>query len=449
MVNKKRVLEWLKTTAIVLLSVSAVYLMGRTGLFDEFLESSESVSRVSQWIKSLSQGQGFVENGSAGTVTLGEASRPLYIAITLEDGIGRCAVKYDTSMINEIYDNTGLILGEALGSSGDPENITESAWQSALSSPGVYYDYVNPLPLSVIAAWLNTEIAHEGSAHNVRRIYLSENEAGGVDLYYISENNGRASFYRCKTALSYSGLASRIESYTPNGANFVFELGGLLDSAESYALVLQDNNAKPCIAASNPFGSLISENELLTAFDLSPYIVSSYPEPDGTIVYVESGDCSLRLGTDGTFVYKRISDDSTRLSVAAAGETPTLTEVIECARRLVAETLGKICGDAVVYLADYSYSENEYVLNFSYYINGAHISAADGGYCATIIISGGGVAEARLYFRTYSELPETKVLLPELQEVAIISSIMDGGELVLNYEDTGGEAVLEPFWSVR
>lgn len=447
MANKKRIIEWLKSLIIALLAVNAVFLMGKTGLFSEFIESSEPLSRIVQWVGSLSRGKIFIDNGSA-DITLGEAARPLCIAVTKDGGMGRYGVKYDTALIDEIYGKIGLLLGEALGSSGIPEAISESGWQSALMNPGVYFDFVNPLPLSVLSAWLGTEITHGGTEHSARRFCLSENGEGGMDLYYISESDGDKTFYRCQTALTYSGIAARVEDYSPNGSAFIFELGALLNSADAYTLILQDSAAKAFVSASNPIGSLTSVDTLLTGFDLSPYIVSGYSEPDGTLVFVEN-DCNLRLGTDGTVVYKRTASESSRLLVEAAGNTASLTEIIECARKLVSDTMGTVSGQAVIYLTEHSYSDGVYTLNFSFYIGGAQINLSGGTPAATIIISGGGVAEARLRFRTYSALPDTKMLLPELQAASIIASTNPGGDLTLNYTDTGGEAVLDPYWSVR
>ena len=58
---------------------------------------------------------------------------------------------------------------------------------------------------------------------------------GEVALYYMRELYGEA--YRCTTELSYSELAGRVAASSPDGAQFVFELGEELDGVDPFAVM--------------------------------------------------------------------------------------------------------------------------------------------------------------------------------------------------------------------
>ena len=147
--RRNRGLERLKTLLIVLLSLSALYLTGLVLVQNRAASGSQGVL---SGLLSLFRPQSTVETsdpGSSGQLTA--AARPVRIAVC--DGVNRYAVQYNTAQTDKLYDSVGILLGEALSSAYSPTAITESVWQAALSSPGVWFDFLGKIPLETLSAW--------------------------------------------------------------------------------------------------------------------------------------------------------------------------------------------------------------------------------------------------------------------------------------------------------
>lgn len=82
------------------------------------------------------------------------------------------------------------------------------------------------------------------------------------------------------------------------------------DALDPYTVLMQGSIVLGSISGENSLRSADSE-ALYTAFGLSSYLASTYPESDGTLVSVE-GEATLRLGADGELKYsfKPIEDES-------------------------------------------------------------------------------------------------------------------------------------------
>ena len=114
---------------------------------------------------------------------------------------------YSEQELQSAYERYSATLAEALGSSGEPEEISEEAWRSALNETGVFFDFYCDFQLSSLAIWLGTDISGSAAGHTARRIciYLDE---GQVWLSYIRSRD-RGGFYRCSTSVSASEFAAR------------------------------------------------------------------------------------------------------------------------------------------------------------------------------------------------------------------------------------------------
>lgn len=94
--DKRRFIEWGKDALIVLLSLSAAYLLSMTPLVQdsgvlELLSPQESL------------------NPSASTASQGVAMLPARLAISGEGG--RCGVQYDKAQLEELFPLLGALLG--------------------------------------------------------------------------------------------------------------------------------------------------------------------------------------------------------------------------------------------------------------------------------------------------------------------------------------------------
>ena len=325
---KRRLLGLGQDLLILVLVVSAVMLAGGSGLLD-------FAGDISGGVLGMQSGQ-----NQGGQKEYTAAAEPLSMMLTPEAG-AHCGVMYSQEELYSAYDRFSATLAEALGSSGEPEQISEEEWRAALNETGVFFDFYCDFQLSSLAIWLGTEINGSAAGHTARRICISLDN-GLVWLSYVRSRD-EGGFYRCSTSVQAGEFAARVGESIPNGAEFVFELSPTYDALDPYTVLMQGSIVLGSISGENSLRSADSE-ALYTAFGLSSYLASTYPESDGTLVSVE-GEATLRLGADGELKYsfKPIEDES------APKLSPT--DAIELARRLVENTAGRYCGEASLRLS--------------------------------------------------------------------------------------------------
>lgn len=437
----KRFRETGKTVLIFVLIASAVFLAGKTGYFDEFIDSAPLLSRLPGWLTSLKS----VSVTSAPhdrEIDFAEAARPVYAVVT---GIGghHYGIKYDGEGLSAFYNDTANILGEALGSSSEPQAITEIAWRSAITSAGIYFDYLNPIPLSALTRWLlGADMTHRGAEHSARRICISGTEDRGVYLYYIG-NNGL--FYRSKTAVLYSSLASCMAKYLPNNSYYAFELGKDIKKVDPYTLILPDTGRVPSVCSSNPMSDKIEMRDILLGFEMNPQLTSQYYE-SGADVYI-SENCSLRIYASGLAIYKATGDTGDRLKISYLGYKPQVSELLEGARSFASALVGGTAGAAELYYTRHTYNrDGSIILTFDYFFNGIKLRPSSSPHAAVIKITGDVITEARLCFRSFSSVSGYTPALPDLQAAVLIGE--EGGEPVLEYHEDG-DGALTPQWTLR
>ena len=129
--NKQRWIEWGKDVLIVLLTLSAVWLLSMTPL----VQDSGVLDLLAP---QESPGAGPLEGNR------GMAMLPARLAVTGEGG--RCGVQYDEERLEELFPPLGALLGDALASAGEPGPITEGEWRRYLGGTGVYFDFQGEVP---------------------------------------------------------------------------------------------------------------------------------------------------------------------------------------------------------------------------------------------------------------------------------------------------------------
>lgn len=438
----KRFWESVKTALIFVLIASAIFLAGKTGYFDELIDSSPLLSRLPGWLMTLKSAS-VTPAPREREIDFAEAARPVYAVVT---GIGghHYGIKYDGAELSAFYNDTANILGEALGSSSEPQAITEIAWRSAITSAGIYFDYLNPIPLSALTRWLlGTDVTHRGAEHSARRICISGTEDRGVFLYYTG-NDG--TFYRSETAVLYPSLASCMSNYLPNSSHYAFELGNDLNNIDPYTLILPDTGRVPSVSSSNPMSDRIDMRDILLGFEMNPQLTSQYYE-SGAEVYI-SENCSLRIYASGLAVYKAAGDTGDRLRISYSGDEPQVSELLEGARSFAYSLIGGTTGAAELYYTGHTYnrSDGSITLTFDYFFNGILLRPSSSSHAASIKINGDVITETRLSFRFFSSVSGYTAALPDLQAAALIGE--EGGEPVLEYHEDGTGALI-PQWTLR
>lgn len=419
--GKRRLIEWGKDLLILLLSLSALWLLGQTALVrDSGLLSLFSAPEE--------------ESASTG-VTLSAASRPARIAVWYDGG--RYAVQYDQDGVDELFTTLSPLLGEALTSAGTPRLIGESRWQSYLAVPSVYFDFSGSVSLSALAGWLGEgECALSGSA---RRLLLAAGEGDAVLLCYQDEDSGL--FYACDTALSQTlHLLPAVEGRESNGAGFAFEDDGLRALLAPYTLVTETEPEGVIYTASTPLTASSDVSWLLTALSYSGQNHTSVSDGEA---YLDGSD-RLVVGNDGAVTYRAAQPG--KYPVPAAGESATVAEAIEAARAIVEGTVGAQCGEAGLYLISTQETDGGWLVRFGYRLDGAAVWLYDDGWAAEFLVKDGYITEFTLRFRTYAATAERQPLLPMDKAAAMLPSLTDElRELVLQYRDRGG-ATVSPAW---
>jgi len=438
--KRRRYLELVKSALIVLLSASALLLILQTDHYGRLVENSRLLTALSSM---LGGGETGAHTGT-GTATGEFASgvvTPAAISVSSVAGM-RYGLKYDGEGLKSSFSHFSALLGEALGSSGAPEERTEQQWREALSAEGVWFDFLGALPLRTLSGLLGTEMSSAAGTDAARRLCLAR-EGEGVALWYIRERDGR--IFRCGTALSYGSLSVRLEPYAPNGAYFAWETG-VEDSLEPDFLFLESLPALYALSWEYGQPGAPVMEAILDALDMNRYVAARYDEADGTIVYVE-GDSSLRLHADGTLVFGLIGGET-----PGDGETAGVfsaeraSAAAETALRLAGTVLDSYGGEYPLFCAGQRYTPgtDEYTVQFDYMADG--IPVRPGGESAvTVTVRGDTVVRMSALLCAFQR-GERVSPLPELQAAAVVTA-SGGGEPMLVYELYGGVAA--PGWAIR
>ena len=119
-----------------------------------------------------------------------------------------------------------------------------------------------------------------------------------------------------------------------------------------------------------------------------------------------------------------------------------ITEVVETTRRMAADTVGRYCGAARIYLMDVTETDTGLSVRYGYSLNGAEVSLSGGDSAALFTIQDGQITAFTLRFRRYEDAGQTSLVLNERMAAAALEALdPEGRELVLCYSDSGGDTV--------
>ncbi|MBQ4369642.1 MAG: hypothetical protein II784_01435, partial [Oscillospiraceae bacterium] len=414
--------ELLKTLLIVFLVLLTVFLIGETQIFAQFF-GGKTISSV------------IASSGSRTPLPLwneesdphsAEAAQPLLLAVTGSQG-GHYGVKYSEAELDSVYSSAATLIGEVIGSAGEPVQISETEWRAGLASQSIFVDYLRPFPLSLISSWFGSETSASSSRHSARRLCISSPDGIAVHLSYIDSGSGL--FYSAPTNVLFPSLAHVLQLYQPGSDHFAFELGKVYSGCDPYLLILSDT-AAPAAVSPLPLSSS-DLDRAAAAFSVNPNTASHFTESDGTRVYVESG-CSLRISESGILTYRNISGEG-RLSAADGAMQDTLADVVKYSKKLVETARGSSGGTSRIYLTSVEASGKSYTLSFGVYISGIPLLRSDG-LTSYVTVENGIVASAQILLHDYSLSEQAETVLPEMQTAAMANG---GREPLLCYAETG------------
>lgn len=413
-VRRKR-RDFLQNIAIVVLTLSAVALFVQTQLYN--------LDQDNDYFPSLSAGSA----ASQSTPTsLADLSAPVRVAVTGD--YGHYGSVQMTTTDKAFTESLRSLLRGALGSAQSFAPCSDEEFFSAISGVSIYYDFLNPLPLSVLAGLVGE--ASDSQDISARQLVLADRGEDGVRLYLSDGSTYRS----CSVAVSASRLTDTVSSYELGGAFFAFEsveTEPLFASLDPCSLFLTPLPQLPALSAKTP---LSDTDWLLSALGFNPNTKSRYTESSGTEVIIR-GDCSLRIRSDGTVLYDGGSTPSLQIS---AREDASVSQRILAAQSLLNSIFSNFSSDASLYLAGVQTSGDSTVLRFGYQVEGVPIRFANNADAAMVTLSGSDVTSLTLRIRQYSRTGETASLLPLRQSLAIAAQT-PGGELSIGYTDRGGD----------
>lgn len=425
MKGKRRWVEWIKNLLILLLSLSALWLLTMTPLVQD-----------SGVLDLLERGQS--DEGAATAVTLTAAALPSRMAV-YRDGV-RYGVQYDQSEVDGLFARLSPLLGEALVSSGEPQSIPERRWRQYLQKTGIYFDFTGEIPLSALGGWLHREGECTLTA-SARRILLVE--GGGDEVLLCYQDGSDGSFYSCDTGLSTSlHLYPAVGGVSAEEASFAFESDVWAQNLQPYTLITEET-ARRNYTASIPVTPGGDLTVLLAALD---YTGRNHASVSGGELYLDGND-RLRVLTGGQVIYD--AAEGGKYPVASAGQQVTVAEAIETARGLAESTIGALCGEAELYLVSARAVEDGYQIRFGYRLDGSTVWLYDEGWAAEFYVRGGYVTEFTLYFRSYLSAGSEALLLSMERAAVMLPDLTEEQcEMTVQYLDQGGSLV-EPAWVAR
>lgn len=409
--------DMLQNIAIALLSVTAVVLFTQTQL--TFLGAG---SGYFSQLSGSDAGEGVLSPGEEAAVP----ASPVRVAVT--GSYGRYGSLCLTTA-DETFAPLGRRLDEALGSARTFTPCTADDFLGALSHTSLYYDFLEPLPLSLLVGPAGA--AGVDGKLSARRLVIAA-EGASVRLYLW---DGGAGYLTSATAVTPENLEETADGYELGSAVFAMDRPGTaFDALEPCSLLPSELPEIPVLSAAViPAGG----DRTLPALHFNPHTKSRYVDSGGTEVIME-GERSLYLRPDGTVFYK--SGGSDAVTVPAGGDGLSLQQAAQGASALLNAMLGNAAGDAALYLQSVRQSGDTTTFQFGYQSGGVPIRFSDGGHAAQVTLNGAVVSSLSLRFRQYTAAGENTLLLPLTQALAIAGD-HPGAELSIGYADQGGGAV--------
>ncbi len=408
--DAQRLRDWLRHGLVVLLLISAFFLLRRTGYY-------AGIRSLLSSAPARSESAGTDEPAAADAAVGVEC-----VAVTVcgPEGGARYGVAYDPAA-EGIFRRFSVDLGEALGSADDPVECTEEQLRAVLAESCVCFHFADPVPLRLLAGWLGTDMTGAAAGDSAAFLCLS----AARDTTTLCYRTPEGACFTCATAAKPEALRVRTLDYPPNGAQYAWETERLGDGD---ALLLSGAPQPAVLKSAVALPAGAERDALLSAVGMNSFVASSYTESDGTVVFVND-ETTLRLNPGGTAVFRRgaAGTDAGRDTMAAAVET---------AWRLIERSVGQVSGDGALCFAGVRRNETRqsWTVLADYMVDGIPVRLA-AGHAAEIEVRGETVLQAQLQFRRFTRTEERTALLPWLQAAAIAQT--RGSEPALVYADAG------------
>ena len=422
--KKSAVINRLQNLAIILLSLSAVFLFLQTPLFGTLTDKT---------LPELAGDFFSAEPSSNGEVAVELSGLAAPVRVVYTGDYTRCGSDALT-MADDSFSRAGSLLGEALGSAGAMVPSTEADFLAALEKSGIYYDFTVGIPLEILCDTLGTSapISH---AVFVRRALLCS--GGETASLYLLDQNGTC--YDFSTALQGSALTEFLSSLEGSAADFALTEGDAYSALSPFTLIMAEPTQRYTLSASCSLTADLSE--LLRLAEFNPHTENRYTESSGTTVVREAYG-TLRITADGTVTYRSGSAEAGALyAVSTDRSVASLTESVAAAQRLASTLLQKSSGAASLYLSGIEENAKGCTVTLDYVIDGTPLCFADGSHAVSVTVEGRSITAFSLHFRSYALTDIPALVLPIRQAAAIARKSHAGSELSVFYVDSGTDSV--------
>lgn len=415
--------DLIQNLLIALLSVSAVVLFTQAQLYNLDISGG--------YLDRLTGGAG--GTGSSALSESTDLSAPVRVAVSGAYGrYGNVTLTTSDDAFNNPLSSLGQLLGEALGSATTFTSASRETFLEALSLPSVYYDFLSPLPLTVLGQLLGEEPS--AGQLTARRLVIFTDDSQQVSLCMW---DGEDSYTLCSTAVSAEDLNNVVNSYELGTASLALDFAQsdpLFAGVDPCSLLPNQLPQLPVLTAAE---SISSTDSLLTALGFNPNTKFRYTETDGTQV-IKEGSRSLRISPNGTVFYQ--SGGSTTVALRPNEESPSLQDAAARTGSLLHGLTTLYSESVTLYLESIAQNGETTLLSFGYQYAGVPIRFSDGGCAAEVQLNGSTVVSLTLRLRQYAVSEDLSPLLP-LRQALAIAGISDGGELSIGYVDRGGTSV--------
>ena len=215
--SKKRLVNQLQNLALLLLTVSALFLLTRLPMVQNI--------RWPDQVPGLFAGGPPAGGQEAGETPAGMFAS-VHLMVTGDSQYGRCGLLCTGA------DDAGLqsivpLFREALGSAVPVGPAEDEAFRAALEGPGVYLELsAGPLPLEAVGIWLGEETGEEpGFSMVLRAMALTAGGSEAAELYLLDDQGG---ITLCRTALPISAVQSVCDDFSPSPGRAALPARGLL-----------------------------------------------------------------------------------------------------------------------------------------------------------------------------------------------------------------------------
>lgn len=429
--NKQQWIELCKTLGIFLLLFSAVFLAIKA-FFVPGLTGKSFDHLTSEWM-SLMGGQD-QETGSKGIQIAASPMR--IVAISSE---GKQCVQYHTEAMETAFRQVAGQLGQALETAGSPKEISEREFRAALQKSGYYFEWMEPVSLSLLCAWLNDNVENSLLSHSSRRILLGEME-DALWLYYINDEDGM--YYACRTGERLKESLKKEEVHFFSSSDtvwFLFETE-LDEAADPYLICTDHVISLPVLECQNPLETEEGMTQLLTALGFNQGTMSNYQVENGWVF--KQDEDAVRFTKSGEVSYT--GSGLKKFSVSTDRATLTEAEAVEAARQMIAQVMEPLCGTlSHFYLEGIQKTEKDtYHLTFGCQVEGVPVFSANGACAVELQISGMQISALKAQIRQYRLTGEERNLLPVRQVLAALSDGEDQkASLFVGYVDNGNRTI--------